>query len=409
MIGISLDIPEVATRQGGSGGLPIINGLSPAWSADFTTEGTTNQYFLAGVKSASAAAWLTAMSGTITRATSATYTQGGVVKTAGTATLRFPTDAGGLPLGMRVTMAAQTELCLWNRDLTNAVWTATTATVAKDQAGADGTATSASSILATAGNATVLQTITSGSAARVSGAYVKRLVGTGIINMTQDNGSTWTPITLTAAWTFVSIPQQTLTNPIVGFQIVTNGDQIAVDFVSNRIAAVVFDVIATTTVTVTQNADQIKATPISSWFSAAGGTLLASFFWENTTTNTVLALNASGTYSTGPGFTSEFSLPTHFYQAGGSGSSSNVSNSTGSPQKSAGIYNVASTLQRIVTIANSNENATLDFTGGTTNQLQFAARNSGGTLGGFGNLRAIAYYATTAAVQEARNALQVMS
>lgn len=52
-----------------------------------------------------------------------------------------------------------TNYALWCRDLTNAVWTAVTATVTKNQTGADGVANSATSITATSPAATVLQTI----------------------------------------------------------------------------------------------------------------------------------------------------------------------------------------------------------------------------------------------------------
>lgn len=128
----------------------------------------------------------------------------------------------------------RTKVVLWPRDLTNAVWTASNVTVAKDQVGADGVANSASSLTATAGNGTVLQAITLASSARAQSAYVKRLVGSGTINMTMDNGATWTAITVTSSYTKVTIPTQTLANPTVGFRIVTSGDSIAVDFVNNE-------------------------------------------------------------------------------------------------------------------------------------------------------------------------------
>ncbi len=94
---------------------------------------------------------------------------------------------------------ARTNVCLWNRDLTNAAWVKTTMTAALDQVGADGGINAASSLLATAGNATALQSITLASSARAQSAYIKRLVGTGTINMTMDNGTTWTVV---AAWDF---------------------------------------------------------------------------------------------------------------------------------------------------------------------------------------------------------------
>lgn len=153
--------------------------------------------------------------------------------------------------------AARTNVALWNRDLTNAAWTKTNVTAAKDQTGIDGVASSASKIMATAGNGTCLQAVTLASSARYQSVYVKRVTGSGTINMTMDNGATWTAITVTstAAWTRVYIPTQTLANPTVGFRIVTNGDAIAVDFVQNEDGTAPTSPIATTTVAVTRNVD----------------------------------------------------------------------------------------------------------------------------------------------------------
>jgi hypothetical protein len=155
---------------------------------------------------------------------------------------------------------ARTNVVLWCRDQTNAAWTKSNITAALDQIGADGSANSATSLTATAGNGTVLQAITLGSSARFQSAFVKRLVGTGNIQMTMDNGATWTNITTTASYQQLSIPSQTLANPTVGFRIVTNGDSIAVDFVMNEGGTFQTSPILTTTVAATRAADNITAT-----------------------------------------------------------------------------------------------------------------------------------------------------
>jgi hypothetical protein len=151
----------------------------------------------------------------------------------------------------------RTNYVLWNRDLTNAAWTAANCTVAKDQTGIDGNANSASSLTATAGNATCLQSLTRSSTTRITGCWIKRITGTGTINMTQDNGGTWTAVTVTGSWTRVSIPSATLANPTVGFRIVTSGDVVAVDYVQHEEAAFLSSDIATTTASVTRNADSL--------------------------------------------------------------------------------------------------------------------------------------------------------
>ncbi len=164
----------------------------------------------------------------------------------------------------------RTNVVLWNRDLTNAAWTKSNCTAAKNQTGADGTANAASSLTATAGNGTALQAITLGSSARYQSAWVKRITGTGTINMTMDNGSTWTAITVTASYTQLTIPTQTLANPTVGFRIVTNGDAIAVDLVQNENGAFPTTPIATTTVAVARSADRTVFSTIA-WLNAAAG------------------------------------------------------------------------------------------------------------------------------------------
>ena len=121
---------------------------------------------------------------------------------------------------------------LHNRDLTQAVWIKTTATALLDQVGLDGMPNTASSIEATAINATVLQTLTAGATSRFLSTYVKRLVGSGVVEMTMDGGATWTEITVPSGrFGRVSIPTQSVTNPEFGFRLTTSGDKIAVDIV----------------------------------------------------------------------------------------------------------------------------------------------------------------------------------
>jgi len=195
-------------------------------------------------------------------------------------TLRIEYDAAGVALGARIE-EARTNRVLWNRDLTNAVWTKTNITAAKDRTGIDGAANGASSITATAGNGTVLQSITSASAARISSAFVQRITGSGTIEMTQDNGATWTAITVTSSWTRVQVPSATVTNPIVGFRIVTSGDAIAVDFVQEETGAFITSPIATTTATVTRAADVITMATSLAPAVGAAATLYAEYLPTN--------------------------------------------------------------------------------------------------------------------------------
>lgn len=125
-----------------------------------------------------------------------------------------------------------TSVIKQNRDLTQtSVWTASNVTALKNQTGITGVANSASSITATATNGTILQAVTLASSNMVFSVDVKRLVGTGTLEMTVDNGTTWTVITgITTAFQQKYIYQAAVTNPTFGFRIGTSGDSFAVDF-----------------------------------------------------------------------------------------------------------------------------------------------------------------------------------
>jgi ethanolamine utilization microcompartment shell protein EutS len=180
---------------------------------------------------------------------------------------------GGVFQGMRWEMEQRTNLALWNRDLTQAAWVSTNGTPLKNQTGIDGVANSASSFTATAGNATCLQSITSASAARVTSFFLKRLTGTGTVNITQDNGTTWTAVTLTSAWQRFQVTA-TAANPVIGIRVVTSGDAVALDFAQHETpATVASSPIATTTAAVTRQPDVLTASSIS-WYRQDEGTVV---------------------------------------------------------------------------------------------------------------------------------------
>lgn len=235
--------------RGGFGGLgslggvqvwpPVVQGQKAVWYADIRH----NKYYYNGVtytgqpgaEATPFNSWLSALGGTFTRSSAkwvvnyqGVYTQ--LANNAAPFEYDFLTGAylGLVPEGSR------TNVVLWNRDLTNAAWTASNVTRAKDQVGIDGVANSASSITATANNGTLTQAITLASSQRFQSAFIKRLNGVGAISMSMDGGSTFTGVNAGQAWSRVSIPAQTLANPSVVFKLGTSGDKIAVDFVQNE-------------------------------------------------------------------------------------------------------------------------------------------------------------------------------
>lgn len=190
----------------------------------------------------------------------------------------FETDWQGAPiaaanlLGFRREAAATNNL-LHSRDLSNAAWsTKTNITAAKTATGLDGIANTATTLTATAADATILQPITLASAARCASAYIKRRTGTGTVSFTQDGGSTWTDITAQingSTWSRVQITS-TMANPSVGFKISTSGDAIGVDCVQNEAGTVATSPIVTTTAAVTRNADSLTYQTAGNWSDTAG-------------------------------------------------------------------------------------------------------------------------------------------
>lgn len=237
---------------------------------------------------------------------------------------------------------SRVNVVLWNRDLTNAAWTKSNATATKNQAGIDGVSNSASSLAATAGNATCLQSITLGSSARFQSTYIKRLVGSGVVEMTTDNGSTWTAVTVTAAWTKVTIPTQTLANPTVGYRIVTNGDSVAIDCVQNETGSCATSPILTTTASATRNAELALITDLN-WYNVEGGTFYSEFQAEGLGTG----LNHFATYLNDNSYNNALTVG---FNGSNLISNSSVSgsvtlNPTGTPARSTNAVRVATRFQ----------------------------------------------------------------
>lgn len=159
----------------------------------------------------------------------------------------------------------RTNSALWSRDQTQSgTWVAVGTGTALNAVGIDGTANSATTLTAngTAGSCTasctILQTITLGSAADTYSVYLKRVTGTGTVNITINNLAGVTACTLTTgAFTRCTVTA-TLANPVFGIQMTTVGDVVVADFNDLEGGSSATSPILTTTVSVTRSADAIQ-------------------------------------------------------------------------------------------------------------------------------------------------------
>jgi hypothetical protein len=148
-----------------------------------------------------------------------------------------------------------------------------------------GIAGSASSLLATAANATCLQTVTKTIADFVTSADIKRIIGTGTVSITVDGGTTWVDVTgnlSTSTWYRAQTTKNTA-NPRIGFRLASSGDKIAVDYSNVEAGTVATSRILTTTVAVTRPASAITV-PVASVIPASGNDFSLVIDWTPATT-----------------------------------------------------------------------------------------------------------------------------
>jgi hypothetical protein len=189
--------------------------------------------------------------------------------------LDYYTSGGTAGCPALLVEAAATNLALHSRDLTNAVWSGTTVTTAKNAVGADGVASGATTITATAASGTVLQALSHASQSRVFSAYIRRVTGTGAIQLTTNGGTNWTTVTISSLYTQVSCAAQTVASGTVGIRLAVSGDVIDVDFAQGEVGPAATSPMATTTGTVTRNADDISRVSISGCIGQTEGTIYA--------------------------------------------------------------------------------------------------------------------------------------
>lgn len=179
---------------------------------------------------------------------------------------------------------SKTNYVLWCRDFTQSSWTQTNITRALNQTGIDGVVNSASSLTASAGNATIFQAITLASNQVVFSVFIKAITVTGNIQATINNGTTWFDIQglSTSSWNRVAvIASSGITNPTIGLRIINNGDSIAVDYAQLEISSTsdqdFTNPIYTSASTATRAAD-LCSLPTTVWMNQLEGTISGRYY-----------------------------------------------------------------------------------------------------------------------------------
>lgn len=144
-----------------------------------------------------------------------------------------PDSAGSYVLRLTVTpadAAATSDVATVTSLAADGVWTAVNMDTALDAEGLDGTPNTATTLTATAANATVIaDAITLPSGNHISRWFVKRKTGTGPVNITIDGGSTWTKLAPFSSTVFRErYIEDVLADPSIGIQIETSGDEVIV-------------------------------------------------------------------------------------------------------------------------------------------------------------------------------------
>jgi hypothetical protein len=218
----------------------------------------------------------------VTRNTTATrFNSAGLIESVASGIPRLDYPIGGGCPALLVEPAA-TNLVLHSRDLNNAVWSGTTVTRAKNAVGADGVASGATTITATAASGTVLQALSHASQSRVFSAYIRRVTGTGAIQLTTNGGTNWDTVTITSGYTQVASVARTVASGTVGIRLAVSGDVIEVDFTQGEVGPVATSPMATTTGSITRNADVINLSgAVSGCIGQTEGTIYAEVDFRN--------------------------------------------------------------------------------------------------------------------------------
>jgi hypothetical protein len=211
---------------------------------------------------------------TFTRNTTATRVNAsGLIESVASGILRLDYPiGGGCPAAL--IEASGTNLVLQSRDLSvSGNWTASGVTAVKNAVGADGTASGATTLTATAASGTITQALSHASQSRIFSAFIRRVSGSGAIQLTTNGGTNWDTVTVTTAYTQLASVARTVASGTVGIRMIASGDVIEVDYTQGEVGPVATSPIPTTTASATRNADVCSVSGVSGYIGQTEGTL----------------------------------------------------------------------------------------------------------------------------------------
>ena len=179
---------------------------------------------------------------------------------------------------------AEENLLLRSQDYTS-TWTVTNLTPVTGKSAPDGTST-ATEFTATAANAVLTQAITAVAGSYTFSVFLRRVTGTGDIEIAADNG-TWTTKVITGTWARYDVTQ-TLTagSKTAGIRVVTDTDAIEVWGAQLEFRSSLTAYTATTTQPITRYQRQLKTAAANEWpreFDPVTGECLGRSVWESRT------------------------------------------------------------------------------------------------------------------------------
>jgi hypothetical protein len=191
------------------------------------------------------------------------------------------------------------NLVLQSRDLSvSGNWTASGVTAVKNAVGADGTASGATTLTATAASGTITQALSHASQSRIFSAFIRRVSGSDAIQLTTNGGTNWDTVTVTTAYTQLASVARTVASGTVGIRMIASGDVIEVDYTQGEVGPVATSPIPTTTGSAPRAADVCTVSGVSGYIGQTEGTLYLDLSYEqgSSTSNRWLELFGSSDF-----------------------------------------------------------------------------------------------------------------